>query len=210
VTFRIEKPIIYLITKGEATEANFAAAGRQILDIVQVAVDEGVSLVQLREKQLSARSLCELTAAVVEITRGSATRVLVNDRADIAVAAGADGVHLTANSLPAQVIRKSFPRDFLVGVSTHSINEAVDAANGGADLAVFGPVFESPGKGDPSGLAALSAVCTEVGSFPIIGLGGIDLANCESVLAAGASGIAAIRALNDSVALRSVAKKLRR
>jgi thiamine-phosphate pyrophosphorylase len=116
VTFRFEKPIIYLITKGEATRSNFVAARREILDIVRLAVDKNVSLVQLREKRLSARALFELTVATAEITRGSATRLLVNDRADIAVAAGADGVHLTANSLPVEVIRRSFPRDLIVGV----------------------------------------------------------------------------------------------
>lgn len=209
MTFLSEKPIIYLITKGEATEFNLATTGREILDIVRVAVEEGVSLVQLREKQLSARSLCELTAAVAEITLGSATRLLVNDRADIAVAAGADGVHLATTSLPVEVVRRSFPRSLLVGVSTHSIEEAANASVKGGDFAVFGPVFESPGKRDPTGLAALSDVCSKVGSFPIIGLGGIDETNFESVLAAGASGIAAIQSLNDAALLRSMAEKLR-
>lgn len=208
MTFRFEKPIIYLITKGEATESNFAQARREILDIVRVAVDERVSLVQLREKRLSARSLVELTAAAAKITRGSATRLLVNDRADIAVAAGADGVHLTANSLPVDVIRNNFPRDLVIGVSTHSIEEAVNADRNGADFAVFGPVFESPGKSELTGLVLLSEVCSDLGSFPIIGLGGINASNYASVLAAGASGFAAIRMLNDANLLRAIARRL--
>ena len=210
MTVRFEKPIIYLITKGEATESDFVHARREILDIVRVAVDEGVSLVQLREKRLSARSLVELTTVVAAVTRGTPTRLLVNDRADIAVAAGADGVHLTANSLPVEVIRRNFPRDLIIGVSTHSAEDAVNAAQAGADLAVFGPVFESPGKGEPSGLAVLSEVCSELAPFPIIGLGGINASNYESVLAAGSSGIAAIRLLNDEDSLRSIARTLRR
>jgi len=206
VTFRFEKPIIYLITNGEATESNFDDARRSILDTVHLAVEEKVSLIQLREKHLSARSLFELTAAAVAVTRNSATRLLVNDRADIALAAGADGVHLAANSLPVGVIRNSFPRDLIVGVSAHSVEEAVIAKRSGADFAVFGPVFESPGKGAPTGLAVLSEACSELGQFPVIGLGGINSSNYESVLAAGASGIAAIRFLNDPDSLRTISR----
>jgi thiamine-phosphate pyrophosphorylase len=209
VSLRPESPIIYLITKGEATDSNLAGAVREILEIIRVAVDEKVSLVQIREKHLSARSLFELTAATAEITRHSTTRLLVNDRADIALAAGADGVHLAGNSLPADVIREAFPSGFIIGVSTHSLAESVDASDRGADFAVFGPVFESPGKGEPQGLGALSRVCSELRAFPVIGLGGIDGANCESVTGAGAAGIAAIRALNEAESLRSVAARLR-
>lgn len=210
MTLRFEKPIIYLITKGEATESNFEQTRREILDILRVAVEERVSLIQLREKLLSARLLFELTAAAGEITNRSMTRLLVNDRADIAVAAGADGVHLTANSLPVDVIRKNFPSEFIIGVSTHSIEEVSKAAHDGADLAVFGPVFGSPGKGEPTGLAALADVCLAAGTLPVLGLGGIDGTNYGSVLAAGASGFAAIRGLNDADSLRSIAREIRK
>jgi len=210
VNFRVDKPIIYLITKGEVTDSNFAVSKVEILDIVRVAVEEKVSLIQLREKLLSARLLFELTAAAAEITRGSSTRLLVNDRADIALAARADGVHLAANSLPISVIRQNFPGDFIIGVSTHSPEEAANAAQNGADFAVFGPVFETPGKGKPLGLDILREVCDDLRPFPLIGIGGIDSSNYGAVLSAGASGIAAIRALNNPESLRTITRTLRK
>ena len=209
MSLRFEKPIIYLITKGEATDANFAEARREILDIVRVAVEEKISFIQIREKRLSPRPLFELTAAAVRITCNSATHLLVNEYAGIALAANADGVHLPANSLPADVIRKNLPKDFIIGVSTHSLESASTAATDGADFVVFGPIFESPGKCECHGLAALSDVCEKLRPFPVIGLGGIDESNCESVMASGASGIAAIRVLNDPESLRSIARRLR-
>src|SRR6185369_15178481 len=101
-------------------------------------VDAEVPLFQIREKSLSARALYELVVGAVSITRGSKTRLLVNDRVDVARAAGADGVHLTAHSLPADVVRSTCGPDFLIGVSTHSREEAQAARAGGADFVVFG------------------------------------------------------------------------
>jgi thiamine-phosphate pyrophosphorylase len=204
VNFRVDKPIIYLITEGEATDSNFAVSKVEILEIVRVAVEEKVSLIQLREKRLSVRLLFELTVAAVEITSGSSTRLLVNDRADIAVAAKADGVHLAANSLPVRVIRQTFPGDFIIGVSTHTPEEAANAVQDGADFAVFGPIFETPGKGKPQGLDILRAVCDDLRPFPLIGIGGIGSSNYGAVLSAGAAGFAAIRYLNDPEKLRKL------
>ena len=198
------KPIIYLITKGDATPVNIDDASRQILDIVRVAVEEDIPLIQIREKQLTAKFLFELAVKVVEITKGSPTRVLVNDRADIAAAAGADGVHLTSRSLSAEVIRKTFGSAFIIGVSTHNIDEAETAVAGGADFIVFGPVFETPGKAEATGLSKLSNVCDKLKPFPVIALGGVDRDNDRSVLDAGASGFAAIRSLNDPENLRAI------
>ncbi|MBK8303531.1 MAG: thiamine phosphate synthase [Chloracidobacterium sp.] len=200
-------PIIYLITKGEATPANFDDASRQILEIVSVAVEEKIHLVQIREKHLTAKLLFELTTKVVKITKGSATRVLVNDRADIA--AGADGVHLTSRSLSAQIIRNTFGGKLIIGASTHNIDEARSAVAGGADFIVFGPVFETPGKGAATGLSALSDVCDKLKPFPVIALGGVDKGNYRSVIYAGAKGFAAIRSLNDIDRLRAIATELR-
>ena len=200
----LTNPIVYLITKGEATPENFDDSSRQILDIVSVAVDEAIPLIQIREKHLTAKLLFELTTKVVKITAGSTTRVLVNDRADIAVAAGADGVHLTSRSLPAEVIRKTFGSEFIIGVSTHNTEEARSAVAGGADLIVFGPVFETPGKGAAVGLTELTRVCDAVPHVPVLALGGIDRGNYGSALNAGASGIAAIRSLNDPDILRQL------
>lgn len=207
--FPPDPPITYLITTGEGTDADFDVCESRILATVARAVEAGVSLIQIREKNLSARQLFELTCSVVEAVAGSATRVLVNDRADIAFAAKADGVHLTANSLSAAVIRENFPREFIVGASTHSIDEVVAAANGGADFAVLGPVFETPGKSDVKGIDVLRKACARVAPFPVLAIGGIDAENVDEILRAGASGIAAIRAFDDANSMRRLLTKLK-
>ena len=210
MSFHLVEPVIYLITKGDATPQNFGLTSREILDTVRLAVGENVSLIQIREKRLPARLLFELTVEAVKITHESPTRLLVNDRADIALAAKANGVHLAADSLAVDVIRTNFPTDFIVGVSTHSLESAASALKGGADFAVFGPVFETPGKGEPQGLGRLSEVCEKLLPFPVIAIGGINESNCESVPDAGASGVAAIRALNNAESMRAIVRKLKK
>ena len=190
---KLPRPIIYPITSGKANSLD-------ILRLVRAAVEAEAPLFQIREKSLPARELYELTTRAVEITRGSKTRLLVNDRADIARAAGADGVHLTSQSLPADVVRSTFGSEFLIGVSTHSLDEARAARDGGADFVVFGPVFEKHGFGVPQGLDKLRYVTSEMGDFPVLAIGGISLDNVAECFEAGASGIAAIRLLNDAEA----------
>ncbi len=206
MSLHLENPAIYLITKGEARPSNFADKRREICEIIRVAVEEKVALIQLREKRLPARLLFELACEAAAITRRSATRLLVNDRADIALVARADGVHLTASSLPTDVIRNNFPTDFIVGVSTHTLEAAQIAVENGADLVFFGPIFETPGKGQPQGTAKLAEVCEKLRPFPVIAIGGLDETNFRSVLEAGAVGFAAIRALNDPESLHSICK----
>jgi thiamine-phosphate pyrophosphorylase len=203
-----ERPIIYVITQGGAT--NHKQSWSVVLDTVRMSVGEGIDMVQIREKGLSGRSLFELSQAAAEIRLGSSTKLLINDRADVALAAGADGVHLTSISLPAAVIRTTFPKGFIVGVSTHSGDEIREAIVGGADFAVFGPVFDSAGKPTAQGTDKLSEVCEAVGPFPIIALGGIDATNCTAVIEAGASGVAGIRAFNDLLELRMIKEELSR
>jgi thiamine-phosphate pyrophosphorylase len=194
----LKPPILYQITSGKTT-AQTNSNDPQFLSIlrsVQVAVDTGVSLFQIREKALSARVLYELTFRAAEITRGSSTRLFVNDRSDIARAAGADGVHLTSQSLPVSVVREIYGPEFLIGVSTHSREEVLVAREQDADFVVFGPVFETESKlafGAPQGLEKLRAVTSEAGGFPVLAIGGISLENMESCLDAGARGVAAIR-----------------
>lgn len=204
----LQKPSIYLITNGDADSGNFTLKTREILETVRAAAESGISMIQIREKSLSARLLFDLTEAAFEITRETDTKLLVNGRADIALAAGADGVHLPADGLPADVVRRSFPSDFLIGVSTHSVKEALTAKTNGADFVTFGPVFESPGKSRPQGVEELTRVCELLDTFPVIALGGIDESNYRNVLEAGASGFAAIRFLNEESDLRRLAAKL--
>lgn len=196
-------PLFYLITKGETTDENLSGKRREILDTVRLAVECEIPMVQLREKNISARSLFNLASEIAVMTRGSKTRLLINDRADIAAASGADGVHLTANSLPVNLVRANFP-DLIIGASTHSPEELANANAGGADFAVFGPVFPSPGKGSPVGLLEFKRACGMFPAFPLIGLGGIDGSNFESILDAGAAGVAAIRWLNDATAIKNL------
>ena len=203
------KPITYLITSGATTTATTQSSEdfSRLIKLVAAAVDARISLIQLREKNLSARVLFELAQQSAEITRGSATRLLVNDRADIARGAGADGVHLTTRSLEARIVRRTFGEEFLIGASTHSIEGARAACEGGADFAVFGPVFETVSKriyGEPIGLEQLSEVARGLGPFPIIALGGITLENARDCLLAGASGIAGISLFNDVATLGEI------
>ena len=190
------QPVIYLITSG-ATNVQTTPPSNEFVDVLKVvtaAVAAKVSLIQLREKQLSARVLFELTVQAAKITRNSQTRLLVNDRADIARVAGAAGVHLSTRSLGADVVRRTFGPDFLIGVSTHSIAE-VRAAREHADFAVFGPIFKTESKknyGAPQGVAKLAEVAREVAPFPILALGGIGLDQVAECREAGACGIAGI------------------
>jgi len=154
-----------------------------------------ISLVQIREKALPARVLYELAMRASAITRGSATRLVVNDRFDIARAAGVDGVHLTARSLPAHLVREICGQDFLIGVSTHSLDEAQSASKA-ADFVVFGPVFATGSK-QPQGLERLREVSSALPGFPVVAIGGINQDNAAQCYEAGASGVAAIRLFND-------------
>ena len=207
-------PIIYPITSGKTTAQTTSKDPQfvSVLRLTEAAVGAGVPVFQIREKLLSGRVLYELVARAVEITRGSETRLLVNDRSDIARAAGADGVHLTTQSLPADVVRKMYGPEFLIGVSTHSIEQARVAKAGGADFAVFGPVFTTESKrefGEPQGLEKLEEVANELDGFPVVAIGGIALDNVAACFDAGACGVAAIRLLNDAEGLLSVVEVIR-
>ena len=186
-------PIIYPITSGKTSPDD-------IFRLVRAAVESEVPLFQIREKSLSGRALFELVVRAAEITRGSKTRLLVNDRSDIARAAGADGVHLTTHSLPVQVVRRTCGTDFVIGASTHSLAEARVARDQGADFTVFGPVFDTESKrayGEPQGLDKLREVTRALDEFPIVAIGGLTLENVGACFEAGASGVAAIRLFND-------------
>lgn len=202
MTHRFNLPVSYLITPGEATPIDFHTRKSEILTIVKQSADEGVSLIQIREKQLPARLLFELAADASAITRDTDTKLLVNDRADIALASRADGAHLPANSVPAGMLRRTFPDGFLIGTSVHSLEELLEAKSSGADFVTYGPVFHTPGKGEAKGLQELERVCSAAGDFPVIALGGVSVENYASVLKAGAAGLAAIRALNDGESRR--------
>ena len=152
------------------------------------AIHDGVDMIQVREKDLSTHDLFQLVCRIRDLAAGTKTRVLVNDRLDLAMAAGVDGVHLPGDGLPPDRVR---PFIKLLGVSTHSVVEAVAAEKAQADFIVFGPIFDSPGK-TAVGLDPLRAVIAAV-KIPVIAIGGITAANMREVLHVGAAGIAGIR-----------------
>lgn len=209
----VKLPLIYLISEGVMTDGNFVECSARFSELVSAAVKAEVSLVQIREKHLSASKVFELASRIAQITKNSQTLLLINDRADIALAAGADGVHLTANSLPVSVVRRTFPPNFIVGASTHSLAEVNQAAESGANFVTFSPIFATPSKANydlpPHGLGKLQEVGKAVEDFPVIALGGIDETNFSAVLQAGARGIAAIRFLNDPQNLSKIVSKIR-
>ena len=161
---------------------------------ILAAVRAGVDIIQIREKDLSTRDLMELTQQAVEAATGTPTRIVVNDRLDVAMALGAAGVHLGTQSIPAEAARRIVPKDFLIGVSCHSPDEAEAAQAAGADYIVLGPVFETGSKlqyGPPLGLDKLREATAKV-SIPVLALGGITVERAKPCLDAGASGIAGI------------------
>ncbi len=209
-----QKPVIYLITNGATTPHTTAASEdfTGVLYLVETAVASRIDLLQIREKRLSARILYELAVRAAEFTKGSATKLLINDRADIAAAAGADGVHLTTSSLSTGVVRRAFGERMLIGVSTHSLEEASTARRNGADFVVFGPVFDTVSKreyGAPLGIENLRTVSHEMAPFPVIALGGVAINNVADCIRAGAHGIAGIRMLNDPQKLLHVVNEIR-
>ena len=208
----MREPLIYLITGGELTAENFREKSSATLKIIEKAVRAEVSLIQIREKSLTAKQLFELASEAARLTKNSKTKLLVNDRADIAQAAEADGVHLPANSLPAEIVRANFGEGFIIGVSAHSLEDVERAKSAGANFATFSPVFATASKakyGAPQGVAKLREVAETFEGFPVIALGGIDENNFREALEAGASGIAAIRFLNDAENLIETVTKIR-
>jgi thiamine-phosphate pyrophosphorylase len=195
---RIARPIACLITAGEAAADNYPDKKLEMIGLIETAAATGIGMVQVREKDLSARLLHDLVSSIAQITKATETLLIVNGRADIAAACGADGVHLPSDSIPTGAVRRGFPH-LLIGVSTHSISEAEAAVSSGADYIFFGPVFETPGKGPSKGISALADVCSRLAPFPVIALGGIDETNFENAISSGASGVAAIRFLNNPV-----------
>ena len=187
-------PLLYLITDRRVLPSpNDEPHVRPVENLIARALGAGVDMVQLRETDLSAREQLTLAQAATTLARECGSKVLVNDRVDVAAAVGA-GVHLTTRSMKPEVIRRSFGTTMLIGVSTHSMEEAAAAEQGLADFIVFGPVFETRSKagyGPPVGLDALQAVAARV-RIPVLALGGISLTNFRAALDAGAAGVAGI------------------
>lgn len=176
------------------TDRRSAGGAGPLLGFIERAIADGVDRIQIREKDLSARDLYELTRSALLLASGSRTRILINGRTDIALAAGAHGVHLPSDSLSPQWVRTFTPRGFEIGVSTHSRGEILVAQQEGADFVVFGPIFEPLSKASSSTSTGLNGLRESIRdtTIPVFALGGITPQNSLACIEAGACGIAGI------------------
>jgi thiamine-phosphate pyrophosphorylase len=175
-------------------------------DWLRALATAGIGAVQIREKDLEDGALYDLARLARDVLP-PITRVLVNGRLDIALAARADGAHLPADGLPAAPLRARFGPDVLLGRSTHSLEEVERARAEGMDYVAFGPVYATPGKGEPTGLEVL-AQAAGLG-VAVYALGGVTLERFGELAAAGAAGVAAIRLFQHSADLSLVARAAR-
>ena len=191
----LSRPVFCLVTDRQRAQGGGSAGSTdRLVRLVRHAAAAGVNLVQIRERGLDDRRLLALTRAIARAVEGTAARIVVNDRVDIALAAGADGVHLRADSPPAAAVRAMVPAGFLIGRSVHGEAEAIAAAGTGVDYLILGTIFPSVSKpaGVPSlGLEPLARAARAV-RVPILAIGGISADNVGRVAAAGAAGVAAI------------------
>ena len=191
------KPVICMITERRRLGSG---SGEPLVRRVAAAAGAGVHLVQVRERDLDGRQLLELTAACVDVVRGTPVRIVVNDRLDVAIAAGAHGVHLRGDSMAVSRVRQMTPRGFLIGRSIHSLAEARDAERESAvDYLIYGTVFPTRSKPGvaPQGVDALAQVAAET-TIPVLAVGGVTRDNAGRLAAAGAAGLAAIGPFADA------------
>ncbi len=196
---------LYLVTDSTL------AMGRPLPDVVRAAVDGGVTCVQVREKDLPPRAYIERLLSVRPLLRERGIPLVVNDRLDVALAVEADGIHLGQTDLPLAMARRIAAGRLIIGVSCESVQDAADAARGGADYVSVSPVFATPTKTDTApalGLDGVRAVRRAV-RVPVVAIGGINVANAADVIRAGADGICVVSAIVSAPDPRAAAATLR-
>jgi thiamine-phosphate pyrophosphorylase len=184
--------------------------GRPLVSLLQRVLAAGISTIQLRERDLSARELVALAREVRVVTGSCNSQLLINDRIDVALALEGVGVHLRSNSLPPSVARRLLGPQRLMGISVHSVEEAVQAESQGANYIVLGPIYETPSKqmfGPPLGIQTLEKACRLV-RIPIVGIGGVTAERAREMRRAGAFGVAVITAILGADDVESATREL--
>ena len=197
---------LYLVTDRNQT------AGRDLLWVLEQALDGGVKAIQLREKDLSGRDLFSLAERSHKLCQAYNAALFINDRVDVAMAVDAAGVQLSQTSLPVVTARALLGPQKLIGVSTHSLREAKEAEQNGADFVLFGPVYFTASKaayGAPQGLPALKTIVDNI-SLPVYAIGGIKPENIESTKKLGVRGVALISAIVSAESPKETAAKILR
>ena len=198
---------LYLVTDRDL------GGGRSVVEVVRSAVEGGVTAVQIREKDLEASAFLNEAAEVKNALLGSGVPLFVNDRADIALAAGADGLHVGQTDLPAAAARRLIGPDMLLGVSVSTEEESRKAIADGADYVSVSPVFLTPTKPEAAtavGLAGIRRIRRAVGTAPVLAIGGIDSTNARSIVTAGSDGVSVVSAIMSAKDPRTAARALRR
>jgi thiamine-phosphate pyrophosphorylase len=161
-------------------------------------ISGGATLIQLRDKHAAPREFYRQAEAALQIARKHNVRLIINDRVDVALALGADGVHLGQTDMPVEAARRFLGESVIIGISTHNLAQVGLAANMPVDYVAFGPVFKTSTKENPDpiqGLEALRSACTIPGALPVVAIGGITLANAGQAWRAGAEAVSSIAAL---------------
>jgi len=191
-SFRL--PRVYPITDTQISGLSHA-------EQVALLADGGATVVQLRDKHASAKEFYEEAKAALAVARARDVQLIINDRADIALALGADGVHLGQDDLPPAAARRLLGQDFVIGFSTHNLKQAIEASTWPVDYLAIGPIFPTSTKQNPDpvvGLDGLRVVREAIGERPLVGIGGITRPEVRAVIDAGADSVALIRNLLSS------------
>jgi len=195
---------LFLVTDRHQTK------GRPLVPLLQRVLTAAAPVIQLRERDLSARELVTLALELQAVTASRRSQLLINDRIDVALALEGVGVHLRSNSLPVSVARQVLGTQRLLGISVHAVEEAVQVESQGADYIVLGPIYETPSKqmfGPPLGIHTLERACRLV-RLPIIGIGGVTAARAREMQRAGAFGVAVITAVLGAADVESATREL--
>ncbi|HEY8559469.1 MAG TPA: thiamine phosphate synthase [Pyrinomonadaceae bacterium] len=187
----IELPKIYPITDVRLTGLSHAAQ-------VEKLIAGGARFIQLREKHASPKDFYADAQAALTIARRHSAKIIINDRADIALALGADGVHLGQDDLPPAAARRILGEKTIIGYSTHNVSQAIEAAEMPIDYVAIGPVFTTQTKDNPDalvGVRGVREVSAAIGDLPLVAIGGISFENCRAVFEAGADSLAIIKSV---------------